>query len=120
MPQCVIEYSNGIEQSVTPQWLMSAVFNAAKASGLFDINVIKTRTRCYEHYRIADQKKEFIHVTAGILSGRSMQQRKRLSELILNELSGIQTESVNITVEIRQMEKETYAKLVKGPVPDKN
>ena len=112
MPHCIIEYSKDLESSVKPLTLINAVHNGAVASKLFDESHIKTRTRSYEHYKTGVSDKAFIHVTASILSGRTVEQKTALSTKILTELQGLSLSSMVITVQICDIESETYAKIV--------
>ncbi len=115
MPHCVIEYSRPLEAVVSPQTLMESVHQGAVSSELFDERAIKVRARPYEHYRVAvgaEQEMRFIHVTARILSGRSLEQKQWLSSILLKALEGIPLRNITITVEVVDMEREVYAKSI--------
>lgn len=52
---------------------------------------------------------DFIHVTLRVLSGRNQQQKKGLSERMLGKLDNLGLTSVSLTVEMIDMDRETYA-----------
>lgn len=110
MPHCIIEYSKEIE--IAPSKLINAVYQGASLSQLFEENHIKTRTTVYEHYQVGANIEAFIHVTARILSGRTLENRTMLSQTVLSELKKLGLSKVTMTVEVIEMERESYAKEV--------
>ena len=112
VPHCIIEYSKDLESSVKPSVLINTVHQGAVASQLFDENHIKTRTRSYEYYKTGVSDNAFIHVTASILSGRTIKQKAELSEKILTQLETLQLSSVVMTVQVCDIETESYTKTV--------
>ncbi len=112
MPHCIIEYSKDLEGEIEPSRLISAVHKGAVLSELFDESHIKTRTRSYVNYQTGTGDNAFIHVTARILSGRTVEQKKSLSNCILEQLKELRLSEVTITVQICDIEKETYTKIV--------
>lgn len=112
MPHCVIEYARGIEQQVTPQALVSCVQQGAVNSDLFDEESIKTRCLAYEHFKTGTGDMDFVHVTVSILSGRTDYQKSRLASSILQSLSDCTLKNVSITVDVRDINQEVYAKVL--------
>lgn len=112
MPHCIIEYSKDLESRVEPSILIQAVHNGAVTSALFDESHIKTRTRSYVNYKTGASDNAFIHVTASILSGRTVEQKANLSNTILSQLKKLDLSAVTITVQICDIETETYTKVV--------
>ena len=112
MPHCIIEYAREIEKSVDPQKMISAVYQGALESGLFDGENIKTRSIAYDNYQTGSIKKSFVHVMVKIFSGRNLEQKKTLTDLILSQLKTINFPSTSLTVEIIEIEKESYVKMV--------
>jgi len=110
MPHCVIEYSKSLEAKLTPQALVAAVHLGAQNSELFESNAIKSRALAYEHFRTGDQPVDFVHATVKILSGRSQSQRKALADAVMLELKKLGQSAISLTVEVRDMERESYAK----------
>ena len=113
MPHCIIEYSQELKNKVIPKQLMGSVFAGAFNSKLFEADDIKTRIIPFQHYLSGGHKQNFVHVTLKILSGRNLEQRKALSNSVLAELNKIISTSVSLTVEVIEIEKESYSKVVK-------
>lgn len=110
MPHCIIEHSislNGAD-------LVPIVFDAALASGLFAENGqdIKVRALAYQHYLTGKEKSDFVHITLRILSGRTDEQKQSLSQVVLQRLSGVSLEKCSVTVEIVEMDRNSYGKSV--------
>ena len=112
MPHCIVEYSRNLENQISPTLLVESVHQGARNSGLFDGNSIKTRALAFDHYQVGNQNLDFIHVTIKILSGRNTEQREALSKAVLNELTKLNLLSISLTVEVRDMERESYSKSV--------
>lgn len=112
MPHCIIEYSTDVEQQTSPEKLIEVVQEAAISSELFDANAIKLRTVAYSHFKTGLREKGFVHVTALILSGRTLVQRQMLSDVILKKLQNMSLRELSISVEVIEMEKESYSKVV--------
>ncbi|QSV15171.1 MULTISPECIES: 5-carboxymethyl-2-hydroxymuconate Delta-isomerase [Photobacterium] len=112
MPHCVIEYSKELEKKVSPQTLISHVYQGALASDLFEGPDIKTRTLSYEHHQTGDERLDFIHVSVRILSGRTDVQKQALSHSVLSQLQSLSLQSVSLTVEILDIDRSSYAKHV--------
>lgn len=111
MPHCVVELS----QSLYPHGkdLLDVVFNAAFSSMLFKEADIKVRILTYDAYRVGTTNDEFVHVTASILSGRTMSQKSHLSQRIASELTRYFADhkGLSITVNIVDMDSENYQKI---------
>jgi len=114
MPHCIIEHSS----TINAEDLLKPVFEGALKSSLFDKNGndIKVRTVSYTHYLTGTEKSDFIHVIIKILSGRTTQQKLLLSETIINEVKLLNISHCSITVEVVDIERETYSKVLVGKV----
>ena len=112
MPHCIIEYAKDLEGSLQIPRLIEAVHAGAFKSGLFEEDDIKTRATGYEHYQTGTGDLPFVHVTVRILSGRNQQQKADLAKHILAGLKQLKQPSVSLTVEVCDIERETYAKSV--------
>ena len=113
MPHCIIEYSKDLEKDVKPNDLMECVHQGALKSQLFNVDDIRIRAIPFDYYLIGGIKKSFIHTTIKIFSGRSDEQCKNLSSLVLSELNKINLTNITLTVEISITEKEHYSSEVK-------
>ena len=110
MPHCIIEYAKPLEARLNPTELLNAVYEGASLSGLFEGPDIKTRAIAYEAFLTGAEKSAFIHVTARILNGRSLEQKQRLSSTVVKRLADLGLADISITVEIVEMESDSYAK----------
>ncbi len=112
MPHCIIEYSADIKLSASD--LIEAVYEGSVSSQLFENDHIKTRSIAYQDYLKGDKREHIIHISARILSGRTAEQRKLLSQMILNTVTKLaesqRLEAITITVEVIEMERQSYSK----------
>ena len=108
MPHCIIEHS----PNIPPEGLLQAVFNGALHSQLFlpDGADIKVRAIAYQNFKMGDGKAFFVHVAAKILAGRTDEQKQRLSQEIIKKLLGLGYQDISITVEVVDMERQSYQK----------
>jgi len=83
MPHIIIEHCESISSA---EQLMTAVDKGALCAELFEPNDIKVRTLSFKHHQSGASRLAFIHVTARILSGRTLAQRQQLSTCIFDEL----------------------------------
>jgi len=111
MPHMTIEYTKGLEKKVQPNALVKAVFDGACASALFNNDLVKTRAIGYDHYQYGLTSNDFLHVTAKILSGRTVEQKSTLSRAILSQLQSLlgKIEPLTVTVEVVDIEKESHS-----------
>ena len=91
--------------------MLKAVHNSVAESGLFKANQVKTRVYPFVAFTNAGGSDPYIHIQARIKSGRDGDNKKRLGETILAGLTALNIPASVITVEIIDMERESYAKL---------
>ena len=112
MPHCIIEYSSEVADQVSIDDLVSATYQGALSTGLFDEYDIKTRATAYRHHRMGSTQDSFVHVTVRLLSGRDDAQKAELSEKILVQIEPMLSQVVSVGVEICDMHRESYRKRV--------
>lgn len=110
MPHCIVEYSAKITETLPVEQLMHAVYKGANQSELFTASDIKVRATAFDDFYLPGAEQAFVHVNLKILSGRDLVQRKSLSESVSNQLERLGIENAAITVEVTNIEKESYAK----------
>ncbi|WP_085297927.1 5-carboxymethyl-2-hydroxymuconate Delta-isomerase [Cognaticolwellia mytili] len=110
MPHCIIEYSAKITETLPVEQLMHAVYKGANQSELFTASDIKVRATAFDDFYLPGAEQAFVHVNLKILSGRDLAQRKSLSESVGSQLERLGIENAAITVEVTNIEKESYAK----------
>ncbi|WP_028865828.1 5-carboxymethyl-2-hydroxymuconate Delta-isomerase [Psychromonas aquimarina] len=110
MPHCIVEHSSAIDGNT----LMPLVFAGALQSTLFeaDGSDIKIRTLSYSNYQTGNQKIDFVHVTLKILSGRNIDQKSMLSQLVAEQLKKLGLINCSITVEVVDIDRAAYSKAV--------
>lgn len=108
MPHCIIEHS----PSFYGESLNQGVYQGALSSGLFadDGRDIKVRSLAYVHYQTGENAQDFVHVTLKILSGRSEEEKRKLSELVMVQLKNLSITNASLTVEVVDMDRSSYSK----------
>lgn len=109
MPHFVIDCSENIIKLKSPDEIIQKVYNAAESTNLFDIGDIKVRINSFEDYNIGNTKNDFIHVFGYIMEGRSIVQKKNLSDKIVGELKSIYPNVPIISMNVSDFEKATYS-----------
>jgi 5-carboxymethyl-2-hydroxymuconate isomerase len=112
MPHAVIEYSANLLNEIKIDALITSVYQGAFSSELFSPADIKVRALGFEHYFSGSHSEGFIHVNCKILSGRTQQQKDDLSKVILSELLLLKLESLSISVEVMDIDRESYNKKI--------
>ena len=113
MPHCVIEYARPLADTCDLNELLRRVHQAAFDSGLFSLDDIKTRALAVDHYLTGDGTGDFVHIDLKILDGRSPEQKRGLSQLVLEAASGYLADRVaSCSVEVSEMERVSYAKTI--------
>jgi 5-carboxymethyl-2-hydroxymuconate isomerase len=117
MPHLVIEYTENLALP-DPAACLSTVNAALVASGQFEEVDIKSRAYAVAAFRIgaAQAGRAFVAARLSILSGRSVETKQDLSQRVLQALqqhvpsgTGLSTQ---VSVEVVEMERSTYAKCV--------
>jgi len=119
MPHLTLEYSNNLPVPVDFKALFKNLHEALIVIGPFRLEDIKSRAIPYPEYYIGVGLPEnvFIHLTVSILSGRDVDFKKRIGERMLSILRETFLKTClkrrcDITVDIREMQRETYYKAV--------
>ena len=113
MPHCIIVYSINLNEEAFRTTLMREVYCATHSSGLFSSDDIKFRAIPYAYYAAQNEQQSFIHVVLKILSGRTLEQRSLLSCSVLEMLDKLTLTQVSLTVEVIEIEGDSYTKVVK-------
>lgn len=113
MPHIVVEYSAKLDQSHDMQALCEHLFNVARNSTVFpDIGAIKVRALPCPYVYIGQESQSFAHATVRLLAGRDIETKARLTNLILETLNATLPDVGSLTVDIKDIDRETYAKRV--------
>jgi 5-carboxymethyl-2-hydroxymuconate isomerase len=91
---------------------MDMVFEGAKTSGHFPSEAIEIRIEPRSTFRLHDKYKDFLHVSAHILSGRSDEQKIEISRAVLEPLKTLGLSSVFVSVEIVDVHRASFVDFV--------
>jgi 5-carboxymethyl-2-hydroxymuconate isomerase len=88
MAHLIVEYSANLDGRMDVQAVLVALHAAAAATGVFPVGGLRTRAARREHYCIADRHPDnaFVHVSARIGHGRSLEVRKSAASAIFEAL----------------------------------
>ncbi|WP_024301181.1 5-carboxymethyl-2-hydroxymuconate Delta-isomerase [Pseudogulbenkiania sp. MAI-1] len=117
MPHLTLEYSRNLT-SLDADRMLLALNRQLAESGHFAENDIKSRAIALDHYRtgIEPVARAFVHVTLAILSGRTPEAKQALSAGLLAVLQqaglGLPGAEVQLSVEIRDLDRASYSKAV--------
>ena len=109
MPHFIIDCSQNVIEQESPEAIMQAVYEVAEATGLFAVNDIKVRLRPYQYFKLAESQRDFIHIFANIMEGRSLAQRQDLSRRIIERLNEMFPGKTFLSINIAEIEKATYS-----------
>lgn len=118
MPHIHLEYSDNVEK-FDPKPILLAL-NQALVEGAYVTvaNQLKSRAICQHDYVIGleDTSQAYVHAKVSLLTGRSVELQQQIAQVILHTLEQhipVQSQiSVQICVEILEMQKATYAKKI--------
>ncbi|WP_444931347.1 5-carboxymethyl-2-hydroxymuconate Delta-isomerase [Microbulbifer sp. SSSA002] len=108
MPHCVIQCPSSMLASIDVPGLLASVHMAADQSALFESGDIKVRMLPVEHYLVGGNPGPFIHLECSLLSGRSVEQRQNLAQLLAKALCTVLPEVEMISVEVREIVRAAY------------
>ena len=118
MPHLTLEYSNNLGRSVDFQALFASMHQTLLAFPPIKLADIKGRAIGYDIFRVGqgDPKVVFVHLSVDIMVGRTPEQRKALSQLLLGNVREAfadiyASQSCDITVNIREIDRDSYGKL---------
>lgn len=121
MPHLIIEHSKNFSQkAVRDLWSGVQKIMTEIPEGNFDPDQCKCRSHSFDEYLVglnAEGDSAFLHITIKVLSGRSVEIRKKLAaktcelaEEIFSK-SKISTKRCDISVDVVEMEREIYQKI---------
>jgi len=108
MPNFIIDCSQDVIQQVAPDKIMNSVYEAAEETGLFAPNDIKVRIQAFQYYKLAESKKDFIHIFGYIMEGRTTEQKANLSKQIITKLAALFPDISFLSISINDFETATY------------
>ncbi len=114
MPHAIIEYSEPLRPLIRSTEAVRLVHEAMIKSGVFNTADIKTRAHATDDFLVGEMGRtgSFIHVRIYLLEGRTSEQKQGLTEAIRTTLATALPQVNQLSVDIRDMVKETYRKYV--------
>ena len=110
MPHIIVEYSKQSADDTQVDAILDTIHQSIVESGLFKADQIKTRAYAFDKFTNAGGSEPYIHIQARIKAGRDVDNKKQLGDVILKGLSTMNIPAAVITVEIIDMERESYGK----------
>lgn len=117
MPHFILEHSSNIVEDIEPEEFFHRLHSLLTKLGPFELSAIRSRIISHDKFLIADGQREaaFVHLTLQILDGRPLEIRKVVSKRLLEFLEEHFQESClelgcKLSVEVREMDRETYSK----------
>lgn len=109
MPHLIIEYSSNVADHVDIDRLVDALHDAALASGVADLDALRTRGAARDRYAVADRHPDnaFVAVTARLGAGRSHDDRQRLLDTLiaaLDDTVGAAGRTMMLSVEYQEID----------------
>jgi len=121
MPHFVLEYSDNILEEVDFKDFFKKLHTLLVDVGPFNLSDVKSRAIRHQEFYVANgqESNAFVHLTLSIFKGRDLSIRQAVGERILAFLKGefarsFEELSCSVTVEVREMQKETYFKATSG------
>jgi len=110
VPHIIVEYSEQLIGEDEVQTMLQSVHRSIVDSGLFIENQIKTRAYPFKAFTKGGGNDPYVHIQARIKFGRDANDKKRLGEEILTGFKKLNIQASVITVEIIDMDRESYGK----------
>jgi 5-carboxymethyl-2-hydroxymuconate isomerase len=113
MPHILVEYSSNLASRVEIAGLIGALHGVVVESGLFEPAAVRTRALPRDVYLVADGAPDnvFLHVTARIRAGRSIENRRSLGESLLEAAktavaAALPSTPIALSVEVHEIDPE--------------
>lgn len=110
MPHIIVEYAEDLLNDLEVDSILHKIHQSIADSGLFKGNQIKTRAYSFRAFTHAGGSNPYIHIQTRIKSGRDADNKKQLSDVILSGLKELSISSCVTTVEIIDMDRDSYGK----------
>lgn len=114
MPHAIIEYASCLKDDFQKAGGTAMVHKVLSGAGVFDPANLKTRAYETDDFQVGldGASGSFLHVIVYLMEGRSTEQRQGLATRLLGALKQAMTSAGQITVDIREINKDTYQKHV--------
>ena len=117
MPHLWLEFSNNVTQPVIFDELFSRLHQAVARTAGVPVEACKSRALRQSVFRVGEGRPDqaFVHLVIGLLAGRQPEAHRAVAKVCLEVLEevydpSLQALDLQITVEVRGMERESYQK----------
>jgi len=112
LPHIILEYPERCLSEPQVNEALRSIHSSAAASDLFEKSHIRTRAYAFKQYTHGDEANDapYMHIQARIKSGRDADKKKGLSDSILQGLQCLGLPVGVITIEVIDMNRESYSK----------
>ena len=122
MPQLTLEYTQNIGDSERKvEEILGELHQTLSDNGGIDLGAFKSRARRLDTFRIGDgdARGAFVHLEVALFGGRSLEVRQTLGDCCLAVLrkhfaDALPAHKLQITVEMREIDREAYRKITSG------
>jgi 5-carboxymethyl-2-hydroxymuconate isomerase len=118
MPHLWLEFSDNVTQPVSFDELFSRLHEAVACTAGVPVEACKSRATARSTFRVGEGRRDqaFVHLGIGLLAGRPPEEHREITAACLEVLAvayapSLQALDLQITVEVRGMERESYQKL---------
>lgn len=112
MPHLILEHSANIESHIMQSEVIQHLHATMIASGLFNASDVKSRSYCTHNFAVGEKAMNgsFGHVSIYLLEGRTQEQKINLTQSIRKTLGEHLHGVDQLSVDIRDMVRDTYQK----------
>ena len=110
MPHFVIEFGNALHSDAERQDAMQLAADCGANCGFINPDDIKVRLIPVSDFLMLDGRKSFVHTSVRMLEGRSVTQKKALSDALCNALSARYPQVASVSVDVIDMNAQAYRK----------
>ncbi|HEY6162234.1 MAG TPA: 5-carboxymethyl-2-hydroxymuconate Delta-isomerase [Bacteroidia bacterium] len=108
MPHFIIDCSENVLKHQEPGSIIQCIFDEANATRLFKKGDIKVRMIPFRHFTVGGTQKDFIHIHAHIMGGRSTEKKNDLARRIITKLKEMFPYVPVISIDVRDIDPQTY------------
>jgi len=115
MPHAIIEYSANLAQAYDQAGGSRWVHHTLSETGVFAPENLKTRAYQVDDFQVGLEGKagSFCHIAIYIMAGRTVEQKQQISKPMLAALQEALPEASQLSVDVRELEKDVYQKHMK-------
>ena len=110
MPHIIVEYAKQRVNDTQVDAMLHTIHHSIVESSLYKPVMIKTRAYPFTKFTNAGGSEPYIHIQARIKATKDLDKKKRLSDAIIKGLSTLNIPASVITVEVIDMERDSYGK----------